>query len=147
MTARDRDTGKEQQITISGSTQLSKEEIDRMVRDADAHRQEDQRRREEVEARNQADAIAYQVERRLQELGDAAPSHERARAEMLVTDARRAVADQEPVDRVQELTSELQQVLAGLNAVQAGSAGQADATVGAGAGSDDDVIDAEFDRS
>jgi molecular chaperone DnaK len=89
------------------------------------------------------------VERRLEELGDAAPSHERARAELLVADARRAVADQEPVNRVQELTSELQQVLAGLTAVQPGSGGQAGANVGGGAGGgpDDDVIDAEFDRS
>jgi molecular chaperone DnaK len=70
---------------------------------------------------------------------------------MLVTDARQAVADQAPLDRVRELTDELQQVLAGLNAVSAGG-GDAGASVGAGAagggagGSDDDVIDAEFDR-
>jgi molecular chaperone DnaK len=91
------------------------------------------------------------VQRRLDELGDAAPSHERARAEMLVTDARQAVADQAPMDRVQELTSELQQVLAGLTAVSAGGGpARADASVGAGGGAgqaDDDVIDAEFDRS
>jgi molecular chaperone DnaK len=70
---------------------------------------------------------------------------------MLVADARQAVADQAPMDRVRELTSELQQVLAGLSAVSAGGGGGGDAgaSVGAGAaagGSDDDVIDAEFDR-
>jgi molecular chaperone DnaK len=70
---------------------------------------------------------------------------------MLVTDARQAVADQAPMDRVRELTNELQQVLAGLSAVSAGGSGDAGASVGAGAGaaadgSDDDVIDAEFDR-
>ncbi|MCU1620025.1 MAG: Chaperone protein dnaK [Modestobacter sp.] len=93
------------------------------------------------------------MERRLEDLGDAAPSHERARAEMLVTDARQAVADQAPMDRVRELTSELQQVLAGLSAASAGAGGQAGGQVGAdvgagsGGGPDDDVIDAEFDRS
>jgi molecular chaperone DnaK len=89
------------------------------------------------------------VERRLEELGDSAPSHERARAEMLVTEARQAVADQAPMDRVQQLSSELQQVLAGLTAVQPGAGGQVGADVGAGQGDggDDDVIDAEFDRS
>jgi molecular chaperone DnaK len=70
---------------------------------------------------------------------------------MLVTDARQAVADQAPMDRVRELTDELQQVLAGLTAVSAGGGGEVGADVGAGAGagggSDDDVIDAEFDRS
>ncbi|MCL6554096.1 MAG: molecular chaperone DnaK, partial [Firmicutes bacterium] len=81
VTARDKDTGKEQQVTITGSTQLSKEEIERMIRDAEAHAAEDRRRREEVEARNNLDSLAYQVERRLKELGDRAPSHERARAE------------------------------------------------------------------
>ena len=63
VTAKDQQSGKEQKITISGSTQLAKEEIDRMVADAQAHSEEDRRRREEVEARNTADSIAYQVER------------------------------------------------------------------------------------
>ena len=70
LTAKDQDTGKEQKITVSGSTQLSKDEIDRMVKDAQAHSDEDKRRKEEVEARNSADAIAYQVERQIRELGD-----------------------------------------------------------------------------
>ena len=61
VTARDKTTGKEQSITISGSTQLSKEEIDRMVSDAQRHAAEDRRQREAVEARNQADTVAYQV--------------------------------------------------------------------------------------
>src|SRR5262247_608014 len=81
VTARDKTTGKEQSITISGSTQLSKEEIDRMVADAQQHAAEDRQQREAVEARNQADTVAYQVERQLHELGDRVPMHERARAE------------------------------------------------------------------
>src|SRR6202162_3954756 len=70
VTAKDKETGKEQKITVSGSTQLSKEEIDRMVKDAQSHLEEDKRRREEVEARNTADSVAYQVERQIPELGD-----------------------------------------------------------------------------
>jgi molecular chaperone DnaK len=157
VTARDKDTGAEQGITISESTNLDQSEVERMVTEAERNRDADQQVRQEVDARNQLDSLAYQVQRRLDELGDAAPSHERARAEMLVTDARQAVADQAPMDRVRELTGELQQVLSGLNAVSAGGGGTGDAgaSVGAGAGagagaaaggSDDDVIDAEFDR-
>src|ERR1700729_3291863 len=76
--ARDKDTGKEQKITISGSTQLSKDEIDRMVKDAQAHSDEDKGRKEEVEARNSADSIAYQVDRQIRELGDRVPVNEKA---------------------------------------------------------------------
>jgi molecular chaperone DnaK len=149
VTARDKDTGAEQGITISESSNLDQTEVERMVQEAERNRTSDQQLREEVDARNQLDSLAYQVQRRLDELGDAAPSHERARAEMLVADARQAVQDQAPMDRVRELTGELQQVMAGLSAVSAGGPGDAGASVGAGAAageSDDDVIDAEFDR-
>src|SRR5438552_7504709 len=91
VTARDRDTGKEQKITITGSTQLAKEEIDRMVRDAETHADEDRRRKEEVEARNNADAMAHQVEKQLRELGDRAPANERARAEQMINQVRELV--------------------------------------------------------
>src|SRR3954451_16787666 len=148
VTARDKDTGAEQGITISESTNLDAAEVERMVQEAERNRTADQQLREEVDARNALDSIAYQVERRLEELGDAAPSHERARAEMLVTDAGQAVADQAPMDRVRELTSDLQQVLAGL---QAASTNYAADVGGAAAGetvaADDDVIDAQFDRT
>ena len=96
------------------------------------------------------DSAAYQVERRLSELGDAAPPHERARAEMLIADAREAVQDQAPVDRVRSLTSELQQVYAGLMAAQTGPDGagpNGSSVAGADATSDEDVIDADFDRT
>ena len=74
-----------------------------MVADAERNRAEDARLREEVDARNELDAVAYQVERRLDELGDAVPSHEKARAEMLVADARQAVKEEAPLDRVRAL--------------------------------------------
>ncbi|MEH0516781.1 molecular chaperone DnaK [Streptomyces sp. B21-079] len=152
--ARDRDTGKEQGITISESSNLDRSEVERMVQEAERNQGQDQALREAVDARNELDAAAYQVEKRLAELGDAAPAHEKARAEMLVSDARAAVKEEAGVERVRPLTSELQQVLAGLAAQQGaatGGPGQ-DGTGGgatggpSGGGGDDDVIDAEFDK-
>jgi molecular chaperone DnaK len=153
VTARDKDTGKEQTITISEGSNLDKGEVERMVQEAEQHRGEDQTLRDAVDARNELDAVAYQVERRLNELGDAVPSHERARADMLVADAREAVQQEASPDKARPLTSELQQVLASLAQYQTGAAAQAQAGTGtedtarATAASGDDVIDAEFDKS
>ncbi|MFF7376659.1 molecular chaperone DnaK [Streptomyces massasporeus] len=154
--ARDQDTGKEQGITITESSNLDRGEVERMVQEAERNQGEDKALREAVDARNELDAVAYQVEKRLAELGDAAPAHEKSRAEMLVSDARAAVKEEAGVERVRPLTSELQQVLAGLTAHQAGAAtgGPDQDTTGDGAtgggpsggGGDDDVIDAEFDK-
>ena len=147
VTARDKDTGKEQGITISESSNLDAADVDRMVQEAERNRAADQQLRREIDARNELDALAYQVQRRLDELGDAAPPHERARAEMLVGDARQAVADQAPLDRVRELTQELQGVLAGLQAASAADGARGGNGAGpAPSAADDDVIDAEFDR-
>ncbi|WP_424528811.1 molecular chaperone DnaK [Sphaerisporangium viridialbum] len=156
VTAKDKDTRAEQRITISESSNLDKGEIDRMVQDAERHRSEDARVREAIDARNELDSVAYQVERRLTELGDAVPVHEKARAEQLVADARQAIKEEAPVERLRDLSSELQQVYHSLSAVQApqgepagagaGTAG-ASAQQGPSAGGDDDVIDAEFTTS
>ncbi|MFF5492521.1 molecular chaperone DnaK [Streptomyces aquilus] len=158
VTARDKDTGKEQSITISESSNLDGSEVERMIQEAERNRGQDQALREAVDARNELDAIAYQVEKRLGELGDAAPAHEKARAEMLVAEARDAVKNEAGVDKVRPLASELQQVFAGLAAHQAGAAADGPAGTGSpdgagpggatpdGAGGDDDVIDAEFDK-
>src|SRR6478752_3786842 len=147
VTARDKDTGSEQGITISGQSNLDQSEVERMLAEAEAHRLEDEQLRKQVDARNELDSVAYQVERRLAELGDSAAPHDRARAEMLIADARQAVKDDAPMDRVQSLTSELQQVLYGLQPTPSGGGnGQPS---GDGRGSpvgDDDVVDAEFDR-
>ena len=110
VSARDKDTGAEQRITISESSNLDTSEIERMVQDAERHRDEDARLREMIDARNSLDSAAYQVERRLAELGDAVPVHEKGRAEMLVSDARQAIKDEAPLDRLRSLTAELQQV-------------------------------------
>ncbi|MFC7844554.1 molecular chaperone DnaK [Streptomyces sp. NPDC057382] len=154
--ARDQDTGKEQGITITESSNLDRGEVERMVQEAERNQGEDRALREAVDARNELDAVAYQVEKRLAELGDAAPAHEKARAEMLVSDARAAVKEEAGVERVRPLTSELQQVLSGLAAHQGAAAtgGPGQDTTGGGAsdggtsggGGDDDVIDAEFDK-
>jgi molecular chaperone DnaK len=153
VSARDKDTGAEQRITISESSNLDTSEIERMVQDAERHRDEDARLREMIDARNSLDSAAYQVERRLAELGDAVPVHEKGRAEMLISDARQAIKDEAPLDRLRSLTAELQQVFQSLGA----GGGSDGAAAGAGAGSassqngpgsqssqDDDVIDAEF---
>src|SRR6187431_1797654 len=100
VSARDKDTGAEQQITISESSNLDRAEVERMVAEAQRNQAEDQRIRQQVDARNELDAVAYQVERQLAEGGDAIPSHERARAEMLVTDARQAIKEEAPLERL-----------------------------------------------
>ncbi|MCD0485513.1 molecular chaperone DnaK [Streptacidiphilus sp. ASG 303] len=154
VSARDKDTGKEQGITISESSNLDRSEVERMVGEAERNRNQDHALREAVDARNELDATAYQVEKRLHELGDAAPAHEKARAEMLVAEARDAVKDEAGVDKVRPLISELQQVHAGLAAHRAettaasgpsGTAGP-DGSGPGEAGADEDVIDAEFDK-
>ncbi|MBL1121108.1 molecular chaperone DnaK, partial [Streptomyces sp. 110] len=113
VTARDKDTGKEQSVQISETGNLDRGEVERMVQEAERNRGEDQALREAVDARNELDTGAYQVEKRLAELGDAVPSHERSRAEMLVNDARQAVRNEAGTDRTRPLASELQQVYAG----------------------------------
>ncbi|WP_248966429.1 molecular chaperone DnaK [Sphaerisporangium perillae] len=151
--AKDKDTQAEQRITISESSNLDKSEIERMVQDAERHRGEDARLREAIDARNELDSVAYQVERRLAELGEAVPVHEKARAEQLVADARQAIKEEAPVERLRDLSSELQQVFHSLSAVSApqgepaGAGQQAGAGQAEGAPKGDDVIDAEFTTS
>jgi len=144
VTARDRDTGKEQRITISESSNLDASDVEQMVAEAEQNRSADQQLRREVDARNELDSLAHQAQRLLDQLGDSVPAHERSRAELLIADARQAVQDQAPFDRVRELTTELQSVLSGLQATQSGGRS---GTEGAGETTDEDVIDAEFDRT
>ncbi|OOC04928.1 molecular chaperone DnaK [Amycolatopsis azurea] len=143
VTAKDKDTGAQQGITISESSNLDQAEVDRMVAEAERNRSEDQRLREEIDARNLLDSAAYQVERAIT---DTTPPHEKARAEMLVQEAREAVKDAAPLDRVRSLTSELQQVLAGLGAPRGSGGGNGDGGPRQTA-DEDDVIDADFDRA
>jgi molecular chaperone DnaK len=151
VSARDKDTGTEQRIIISESSNLDKAEVERMVSDAEQHRADDRRLRELTDARNELDSAAYQVERRLGELGQTVPVHEKARAETLIADARKAISEEAPLARLRSLTSELQQVYQSLGAAGPGSPGQGPSGAGpSGQGApgqapgDDDVIDAEF---
>jgi molecular chaperone DnaK len=141
VTARDKDTGAEQGITISGTTNLDQGEIERMMREAEEHRAEDQRLRDDIDARNELDSAAYRVERALAEHGESVPEHERARAEMLVGQARDAVQREVSASEARELTSELQQVEAALSVARTAPASSSDE------GDADDVVDAEFDRN
>jgi molecular chaperone DnaK len=161
VSARDKDTGAEQAITISESSNLDRSEVERMVAEAERNRAEDAQLRQQVDARNELDAVAYQVERRLSEGGDAIPSHERARAEMLVNEARQAIKEEAPLERLRSLSGELQQVLQGLMMAGAGAqAGPRGPGPGGGGqpggpggpspqrpADDDDVIDADFTPS
>jgi len=149
VSAKDKATGAEQKITISGSGTLDEAEVQRMVADAERHRADDARLREAVEARNNLDSAAYQLERRLTELGGQVAVHDKARAEMLIADARQAVKEQAPVERVRSLTADLQQMLHGLAATGAAgaSAGGGYGPAGGGNGTGrggDDVIDADY---
>lgn len=90
VTARDKASGKEQKVTITASTNLTKEEIEHKVREARENESEDRKRRELVEARNAADNLAYQTEKTLHELGDRAPSHERMNIETKISALREA---------------------------------------------------------
>ena len=143
VSARDKDTGTEQRITISETSNLDQAEVERMIADAERHRDEDRRLRELTDARNALDTAAYQAERLLQERAGSVAVHEKARAETVVADARQALKDDAPLDRLRELTAELQQIYQSLGA--AASAPPQDQQPGAPqGGDDDDVIDAEF---
>ncbi|HZT43780.1 MAG TPA: molecular chaperone DnaK [Chthonomonadaceae bacterium] len=155
VSARDKASGKEQKITISGSTSLDKADIDRMVKDAEQHAAEDKRRREEADARNEADSLIYQVERQIQDLGDRAPAHIKARCEQLVSDLRQALQENAGVERIRPLVGELQQAAYGLSEAAYQQAGPGTTehdsrTDGRppepGAQPAEDVIDAEFTR-
>jgi molecular chaperone DnaK len=141
VTARDKDTGTEQRITISETSNLDKSEVDRMIADAERNRDEDRRIRELTDARNELDSATYQVEHLLSERADSLPVNEKARAENLAADARQALKAEAPVERLRSLTGELRQVYQSLSAAGSGpQGGQAGPAPGGG----DDVIDAEF---
>jgi molecular chaperone DnaK len=151
VSARDKETGVEQQVTISETTNLDPNEIERMVQEAQTHAEEDRRRREEIDARNELDSLAHRAEQLVRDLQEQLPVHEKARADQLVADARQAIEEQAGLDRVRPLIADLQQVIHGLPAAAHG------AEAGAGAGAtgdtgtseqagDEEVVDAEFTR-
>jgi len=150
VSAKDKGTGKEQTITISGSTSLNKSEIDRMVHEAEINASEDKKHKQEVEARNEADSLAYQVERQIKDLGDKAPVHEKARVEQLLGDLKTALKENAPIDRIRTLQGDLQQAAYSLSqsAYQQTGGGAAGGPTcgGSGAQHGEDVVDAEFEE-
>jgi len=110
VTARDKATGREQKITITASSGLSREEIDQMVRDAELHAQEDLQRKEEIEVRNRADSVAYQAERTLQDVGDKVSAGVRSEVEDKVKAVRDALSSND-VTRLRSATDELESAM------------------------------------
>ena len=107
MTAKDVATGKEQKITISGSSGLSKDDVARMVKDAESHAADDQTRRELIDARNQADSLAYATEKSVNESRDRMPADDVARIEAAIAKARQA-AQGEDLAALKSATEDLQ---------------------------------------
>ena len=144
VSAKDKGTGKEQQITISGSTALSDDEVDRMVKDAEAHAEEDKKQKEEVEVRNQTDSLCYSTEQTLNELGDKVSTDVKSKAEAAIADAKKALegSDVEAIkaagESLQSVAYELAQV------VYADAQQQTDGAAGAQP-ADDDVVDADYE--
>ena len=147
VSAKDKGTGKEQSITISGSTALSDEEVDRMVKDAESHAEEDKRQKEEVEARNQTDSLCYSTEQTLKDLGDKVPADVKSEAEAAIADAKK-VLEGADVDAIKQAGEKLQEVAYKLAQMVYADAQQASASGDAPAGSgnaDDDVVDADYE--
>jgi molecular chaperone DnaK len=156
VSARDKETGAEQKVTIEESTNLDQSEIERMVKEAQDHAGEDKRRREEIDARNELDALAYRAEQLVTELQERLPVHEKARADQLVADARQAIEQQAGLDQVRPLISDLQQIVQALPSAAAAAGGGPGSGNGHAGGNgaaaqgttadDEEVVDAEFTR-
>jgi molecular chaperone DnaK len=153
VTAKDNATGKDQKITITSSSGLSKEEVDRMAKDADSHASEDKAKREEIEARNQLDSLVYGVEKMLREHGDKISGSERGDVENAVADAKKAMegGDRAAMDKARERLTQASHKLAEqmYKAAQPGpGAAPGGATAGGtheeGKKKDEGVIDAEY---
>ncbi len=149
VTAKDKGTGKSQQITISGSTALSDDEVDRMVKDAEAHAEEDKKHKDEIEVRNQTDSLCYSTEQTLKDLGDKAPADVKKQVEDAVAEAKKALggtdidAIKAAGDKLQEAGHKLAEIVYSDTNAQA-SAG-ADAAGAQPTGNPDDVVDADYE--
>ena len=150
VTAKDKGTGKEQQITISGSTALSDDEVDRMVKDAESHAEEDKKHKDEIEVRNQTDSLAYSTEQTLKDLGDKVPADQKKTAEDAVAEAKKALEGQD-IEAIKAAGEKLQEVGHKLAEIVYSNAQQASAQQPQGAGTDaqqkpqDDVVDADYE--
>ena len=148
VSAKDRATGKEQSMTITGQSSLAKDDIERMVRDAEAHAEDDRRRKEEAEVRNNADTLVYQTEKLLRDQGDKFEGDEKAKVETSLADLKTALSgsDIEAIKTATEALLTASQSFSQRLYEQASQADQAGAAAGGGAAeaSDDEVVDAEI---
>ena len=155
--AKDKGTGKEQSISITGASTLPKDDVERMVRDAEQNASTDKERRERIDLKNQADSLAYQAEKQMSELGDKVPAADKTKVDGLVKDLREAIAA-EDFDKIKTMTTDLQQALYGIttNLYQQaggdtpptdGDGGTPPGSGGTASGGGDDVIDADFTES
>lgn len=151
VSAKDLGTGKQQQITISGSTALTDDEVDRMVKDAEAHAEEDKLRKEEVETRNNCDSLINATETTLNELGDKVPADSKKQAEDAVAQARTALegtdleAIKSAMEALQQASYKLAEVAYSQNAAQQPGAAGAAGAAGAQQPNNDDTIEADFE--
>jgi len=146
VSARDKATGREQKITITASSGLSQQEIDRMVRDAEMHAQEDRQRKEEIELRNRADSLAYQAERTLRDVGDKVSAGVRSEVEDKVKAVRDALSSND-VNRMRSAADDLERAMQRIGQDvygQAGAAGPDGTQGGSTPGSDSGTVEGEY---
>lgn len=157
VSAMDKGTGKEANITITASTNLSEEEVDKAVKEAEKFAEEDKKRKESIETKNNADQLAYQTEKQLEELGDKVSADDKAKITAKL-DALKAVKDGEDLEVIKKATEELTQefyaISSKMYADAQGTAGaqgagfdqnNMDGNAGTGATHDDNVVDADFE--
>jgi molecular chaperone DnaK len=129
VSAKDKGSGREQKINITASSGLSKDEVERMVRDAEAHAEEDRKRREEVEVRNNADSAVFTAEKALRDYGDKVSGEVKSTVEAKIQDVN-AAKGTDDVERIKTATNELLQAMQGIGAAMYGDAGTATGTPG-----------------
>jgi molecular chaperone DnaK len=160
VSAKDMGTGKDQKITITGSSGLSKEEVERLTKEAELHAEEDRKRKESVETKNQLDSLIYQVDKQLKELGDKIPAEKKSGLENALADGRKALESDDTaqmkaaLEKLNQVMSEIATDLYSQAGAAAGAAaGQAEGGAQAGAAgaegetrkAGDDVVDADFE--
>ena len=153
VSAKDRATGKEQSMTITGQSALARDDIERMVRDAEAHAEDDRRRREEAEVRNNADTLVYQTEKLLREQGDKITGDERSAVETQLQSLKKALEGSD-VDEIRRITEALVTASHGFtqrlyeqaaaSATPPPGTGGPESSASAGSSSDDEIVDAEI---
>jgi molecular chaperone DnaK len=151
VTAKDKGTGKEQKVKIEVGSGLSKDEVERMAKDAQSHAAEDKKRRELVDLKNQADSLVYQAEKQQKELGDKLDAAAKGQIESAIADLKKAMAG-EDAERLKAAIASFEQALAamGAGAAGAGAGPQPGAAAGAasgggGRGGNEDIKDADFE--